>query len=383
MAEFLLEYQLNIYAIVLMSILWFSLIFKSEIYRFTSRLIIGISITIIVMLIIEILSWTFDGIDEPLYRSLNITFNWLFFVIGPAAPGLMTSYVDYLVNGDIARIKKRVYYLYPFFFNILLGVINLFTPIISSVSADNVYQREFLMPLGFIPTYLLLIYCLYMIFKNRTDLTNKVVLSVTFFLVMPITGAIFQMLYFGLKIMWAMLALGLIVAYIFTEMVSAQRDYLTRLYTREITTDHINRLIEKNLPFTLLIFDINDLKIFNDTHGHRAGDLLLIHFAKLLEIVYGDNAVVSRFGGDEFVIVSKEYNPSEIERMNQKLIDLITTYRDYDLMQRVVTSIGYEIRNTNSPHSLDELYHLADKKMYENKSILKADKGRRKTDQKR
>ncbi len=380
MYQFFLDYQLNLYAILLLGILFFSLYFKREIYRFTSRLLSAVSVVIILMLIIEIFSWVFDGVNQPGYRPFNIAFNWIFFVFGPIAPGLMASYVDYVVNGDKERIRRRFFYMQPFIINIVLGIVNLFIPIISSVSSDNVYQREALLPLGFIPTYLLLLYCLYLVFKNRKNLTPKVSLSISFFLLMPITGAILQMLFFGLKLMWSMLALGVIVAYIFTEMISTQRDYLTRLYTREATTEHIKSLLERNLPFTMIIFDINDIKKVNDQFGHRQGDRVLQHFAMLLEKVFGHNSIVARFGGDEFVVVSNEYNDQKIKSLNDELVSQMANYKELDILRDITCAIGYEIRNTNSTVSLDELYHKADINMYTDKSQKKAQLKRRVSD---
>ncbi len=82
------------------------------------------------------------------------------------------------------------------------------------------------------------------------------------------------------------------------------RDPLTNLHNRRYFSDELLRLSqEKFFPLSIIIADINGLKIMNDAFGHDAGDLLLCTIADELIQVFKDETRIARIGGDEFVIL--------------------------------------------------------------------------------
>jgi len=94
----------------------------------------------------------------------------------------------------------------------------------------------------------------------------------------------------------------------------AQHDSLTGLYNRRYFVDYIERMINriqysKKFAYVLLI-DLDHFKTINDTLGHDIGDKVLIAVAKRITDYCGKEHVVSRLGGDEFTILSPEYDES-------------------------------------------------------------------------
>ncbi|MEJ2142752.1 MAG: diguanylate cyclase [Gammaproteobacteria bacterium] len=87
----------------------------------------------------------------------------------------------------------------------------------------------------------------------------------------------------------------------------ASTDELTGLFNRrhinELLAEEIKRASRYNNAISLLVIDIDDFKIINDTHGHDAGDQVLRAFSKLLLDVNRDTDKVGRWGGEEFVVV--------------------------------------------------------------------------------
>ena len=81
-------------------------------------------------------------------------------------------------------------------------------------------------------------------------------------------------------------------------------DPLTSLYNRRYIEEAMNRLEgEKHLPVSVIMADVNGLKITNDIFGHRAGDALLKSVAELLKAYCKKTDLIARWGGDEFVVV--------------------------------------------------------------------------------
>lgn len=87
----------------------------------------------------------------------------------------------------------------------------------------------------------------------------------------------------------------------------AHHDPLTGLANRLLGTQKLNEKIlqarSENLSFLLLYLDIDEFKTINDSLGHTSGDNLLISVSKILEELIKDIGVVSRMGGDEFMII--------------------------------------------------------------------------------
>jgi diguanylate cyclase len=97
---------------------------------------------------------------------------------------------------------------------------------------------------------------------------------------------------------------------------SASKDYLTNLYNRRKFNTVINYEISqikrhKQRNLSIILLDIDDFKAINDTYGHDIGDKVLIDIAKILQISSRDSDIISRWGGEEFVIALPE---TSIER---------------------------------------------------------------------
>ena len=100
-------------------------------------------------------------------------------------------------------------------------------------------------------------------------------------------------------------------------------DKLTGLYNRAYFEEELKKLNnERNLPLSIIIGDINNLKIVNDTFGHQHGDQLLFRVAEVLKSCFRKSDVISRWGGDEFSIIlphtTKEKGIEIIKRIKRE-----------------------------------------------------------------
>src|SRR5690606_24026177 len=87
----------------------------------------------------------------------------------------------------------------------------------------------------------------------------------------------------------------------------ALKDELTgvwnRRYFNRFLTNILQRAAQERFRVTVLVFDIDDFKIYNDRYGHGAGDEILRETARLMQSVVRDHDVVARIGGDEFAVI--------------------------------------------------------------------------------
>lgn len=83
-------------------------------------------------------------------------------------------------------------------------------------------------------------------------------------------------------------------------------DALTKVLNRETLFGYIDSLIERKIPFSFLISDLDNFKYVNDTYGHIVGDKVLVNIGENFIQHMDEIGVVGRFGGDEFIMVVPE-----------------------------------------------------------------------------
>jgi len=103
-------------------------------------------------------------------------------------------------------------------------------------------------------------------------------------------------------------------------------DKLTGLYNRSYFEEELNRLDnDRNLPISIIVGDVDGLKIINDAFGHDKGDNLLKKISSVLKSSFRDGDIIARWGGDEFItILPKTANSvakSIIDRINSSCKD--------------------------------------------------------------
>lgn len=95
----------------------------------------------------------------------------------------------------------------------------------------------------------------------------------------------------------------------------AEKDGLTNMYRKKIAFEKMEKLVtdfpDGKYYFTLL--DLDDFKCINDKFGHQYGDQVLIGLANDMRNVFGEESLMGRFGGDEFVILTKDLSRTELE----------------------------------------------------------------------
>ena len=144
---------------------------------------------------------------------------------------------------------------------------------------------------------------------------------------------------------------------------NARHDSLTGLLNRRGVTKELTRLLAdpQAAPMTVLFIDLDRFKLVNDSHGHDVGDRLLVELAGRISAAVPDEWVVSRFGGDEFVILCpRTADPRpEVEKLTSLLRG---TIRIDGLELRVGGSTG--IARARPGLSGDDLIREADTAMY-------------------
>ena len=155
----------------------------------------------------------------------------------------------------------------------------------------------------------------------------------------------------------------------------ARRDALTHTKNKaawhEMEKELQKQIEEGSDPFGIVMCDINNLKVINDTEGHKAGDDYIRNSCKMVCEIF-HHSPVFRIGGDEFVVVLKGQD-------YENRLDLLTTLRrqvedNIRIGEGPVVASGLAEYQPYEDHSAEEVFNRADALMYENKTFLKEQK---------
>ncbi len=144
-------------------------------------------------------------------------------------------------------------------------------------------------------------------------------------------------------------------------------DELTGLYNRTFLAEEMERLdTERQLPISIIMVDVNGLKIINDTFGHDKGDKVLKKSAEILQSVIREEDILARYGGDEFVILL----PQTDNEIAHAIYERIERKCEKTTRDNLPVSLGMGIATKTSPtEELEEILKQADDNMLQNKLV--------------
>lgn len=149
-------------------------------------------------------------------------------------------------------------------------------------------------------------------------------------------------------------------------------DGLTRLHNKLYLEKQIHILNTKqNTSIGVIFCDLDNLKVTNDTLGHELGDKLIIYISNILKNTFKERSIISRYGGDEFIIIIKDTTLEEVENFHSLLSKSIEKQNKDDKTLHLSVSIGYSFSET-SIGVIKQVINLADKNMYKNKQKRKS-----------
>lgn len=146
-------------------------------------------------------------------------------------------------------------------------------------------------------------------------------------------------------------------------------DSLTGLYNRRFFEEELKRLdTERNLPISIIMGDVNGLKLINDVFGHSYGDLLLQKVAEVLKRTCRADDIIARTGGDEFLILLTNTNYDDAEKLINRI--KIELSKEKVKFIKCSMSMGAQTKR-NKTELVSEIQEKAEEKMYFMKSTEK------------
>ena len=148
-------------------------------------------------------------------------------------------------------------------------------------------------------------------------------------------------------------------------------DALTGLYNRRGFLSLAKDAIElmDNLNYHIIFIDLDKMKSINDEYGHNMGDSALQEASKILKSSFREGDIISRYGGDEFIVFVSDVEDKVINKIKKRIKDnLEIINKSKKLRYTLALTVGHSKYNPSKKESLKEVIERADKDMYGKKS---------------
>lgn len=148
----------------------------------------------------------------------------------------------------------------------------------------------------------------------------------------------------------------------------AERDELTNAYNRRMLYQNLQKnidiFLEKQIPFSLIMLDVDYFKRVNDKYGHLIGDNTLIEIVKIIDAEKRSNDFLYRYGGEEFFVLVPNTVLESAKKFAERLHKVIQEH-EFPFVKKITVSMG--IVEIAENESVDAILKRADDLMYEAK----------------
>lgn len=279
---------------------------------------------------------------------------------------LWAKFIMVHMNIPFSDIRRNIYRTIGLI-SIVLLVINIFYPLVFSVS-DGRYQRGFAYIIFLIFAAFYILDSLYLYVKRVKKNGSLKLFPVHIFLIPVILGVVIQAFFIEISITWTSIAIS--VAGIMTALKNEIifTDCLTGLYNRMyLEFLHKRACNKKDCWVSGIMIDLNGFKQINDNYGHAEGDLALCIVADLLRKSFSEYGVVTRYAGDEFVIMLNTTDDQLIQKIIKSAKkNFVTENEKNDKPYQLSASMGYAITNLSN-ETIDDFMNRIDEQMYQDK----------------
>ena len=149
-------------------------------------------------------------------------------------------------------------------------------------------------------------------------------------------------------------------------------DFLTGIYNRFGYGEKADRFFEENDGKVYVVYmDIDELKMINDTYGHKMGDKVIHASAEAMKHVFSEDDILVRMGGDEFLVIGKFDDEESVRKKENEIDHFLEQFTQVSQLPfELRVSMGH-VWNDGNIKSIEELVQLADHVMYEKKQEKK------------
>lgn len=325
------------------------------------------------LLVVHILYFFFDACWAGLYYKI-IELNEVYlsiirvlkYSLVTIASYLWFMYISIYVRANYIDNKKKLTILsIPANLNFILVIV------LCMFFYDGEMYKTFIITLvPFLYMVFVAIYGSYRIVRHKALINKKGSLFYAWYPMSFVIVALLQIIFENTPILCFGTTFTTIVILIYSLSIKISTDALTGLNNRNELNRYVYNLFKNNKNICVLMFDLDNFKHINDTYGHLEGDKALLAASKVLKNVVKDtNVFLARFGGDEFIIIAKDYSEDDINSLISKIEEETKLINQKNTEYIIGISCGYAFLEKDE--DVLNTIERADQKLYERKKEKK------------
>ena len=338
----------------------------------------------VISLVADTLSYGFDRHMFFGARELNYMATSLSIVFTAFIGFMWNRFFDLVLHVSGRKALRTVLFSVPVVVALALVAANIYNGWFFVIGEDNVYTRGSLAFLSFIIQYVgffvVALRAIFHRFKVRTLRYVKMRNSFIWAGCSMLVFGTFQIIGGGsVALQCCGITAGMFVMFLRFQEDQITNDILTGLNNRYALDTYIEDKMRvyhdgshSGKRLYLMLMDVNSFKEINDDHGHIEGDKALKTVATTLKSVgmrYRSSLFIARYGGDEFAAVLESGSEKNTIKLANDIKDMLAV--EASRLDYVLTmGVGYAVY-TGGAMTLDALYSLADKALYEDKDRMK------------
>lgn len=363
-----IQYDINIISLIILFIVIFSTSKSDSIGKIRQRLFSVMVFCVMLLLCFDTAVIILAGKPGALVNAVLVFCYIVLFTTG-ALFCLLWMLFCMLRQGR--RLKTRGYVLLgiPLSVIVVFLILNFTDTFMFSLSEDNLfYPGKYIYIIGIVACFYVV--CgMFIVWRSKKSMPRK---EYYLLLILPIiiaAAAVLQHMQ-NIRLVWPGAAVGLLIIQLYAMGEKMNIDHLTGLYNRKCLDDYVEDLLQsgRTESFAALMLDIDNFKKINDTYGHTEGDKAIKAAAALLKKSVRKGDFVSRYGGDEFLIILDECGMKTTEHVISRLRENVSRYNSQNTLPYILDfSIGYNLFFDVYGLKPKDIFTKIDGLMYQNK----------------
>jgi len=316
---------------------------------------------------LDLLLFIVDGRPGSLIRAVSYIGNSWLFLSNIFISVIWIEFFDRRLHIGLSRAHRAALYAVVAVGAVIVAV-NLFCPIVFTVSAANEYARGALYWFYTAAALLIMADSVVIYFRARRQGGVLKFFPIWIYIAPILAGVLLQAFFYGISVIWPCITIALAGVIVSVQNEVIYRDKLTGLYNRSYL-DYLRQTVlsRREAVITGIMLDINDFKSINDRCGHSEGDDALRATAEVLMKTVGSLGTVVRYAGDEFVVLINTQDEAVINACMDEMRKQLDAYNESaGKPYSISVSMGCHKFDPYS-QTVNEFINEIDRNMYEDK----------------
>ncbi len=376
-ATLIFNIGIDIFSCIIILIIYFS--FKNDFSdSYDNRLMCKLELSVLCVLITDIIMWTLNGKSGNLIHILSYLNSIVYYIMQIVTATIWLKYAWARIFGTGIRKKYEILcILIPLAIFSAIIISSPLTGLCFSIDEQNYYHRGIMsVPLSTCALFYMLSVSAVALMRSRNEtlIDRKTeLLAIAFFAVPPLLCGIAQIITYGLSLVWPSAVISSLFLLRNKENRTSLQDALTGLNNRRNLERFLSLYKDDfiNHSVAILMLDLDDFKYINDQYGHASGDMALMELAHILRLSFKNKrAFLSRYGGDEFIVVILESDENSAEMSAQEIRRNCELFNSRGKLPFPISvSIGHATVEGKKDYNIGDLIKEADEHMYQNKAL--------------